>query len=205
MDFRFAYNATPQNISASKQGLPMYVCPSDYWRSSPTDQQGYGAADYAASIYVDLDPATGLRNPSLRVDGALTNQWNRMSDVTDGLSNTTLVVEDAGRDERMQPGNVYIDPVDGQKRRDWRWAEPDTAGIGVSKQINNNASPAGGPPSCPWTVNNCGVFEEIFSFHPGGANVLLGDGSVRFLKDSLNPALLRAVITARGREFVELP
>ena len=202
IDFRFNYNATPQNIAASQQADSVYVCPSDSWRPSPTDLEGYGCIDYPASIYVDLDPATGLRNPSLRVDGAITHQWNRMADVTDGLSNTAFVVEDAGRDDRIGPGNVYSDPVDGQHRRDWRWAEPDAAGIGISKQINNNASPAGGPPSCPWTVNNCGVFEEIFSFHPGGANVALGDGSVRFLKESLNPAVLRAIITPRGGEFV---
>ncbi|HUY90107.1 MAG TPA: DUF1559 domain-containing protein [Pirellulales bacterium] len=205
IDFRFNYNATPQNIAATKQAISEFVCPSEAWRASLVDKEGYGVSDYPASVYVDIDPVTGLRNKSLRADGALTNQWNRMADITDGLSNTTFVVEDAGRDDRIGPGNVYIDPVDGQHRRDWRWAEPDTAGIGISKQINNNASPAGGPPSCPWTVNNCGVFEEIFSFHPGGANVALGDGSVRFLKESLNPALLRAVITARGGEFVELP
>jgi prepilin-type N-terminal cleavage/methylation domain-containing protein/prepilin-type processing-associated H-X9-DG protein len=201
-DFRFAYNATPGNIAASKQAISVYVCPSDAWRPEATDQEGFGALDYAASIYADIDPSTGLRNKALRVDGALTHKWNRMRDILDGTSNTFFVVEDSGRDERMQPGNVYIDPVDGQKRRDWRWAEPDTAGIGISKVINNNKTPLGGPPSCPWTENNCGVFEEIFSFHPGGAQVLLGDGSVRFVSENLNTALLRALVTPRGGEVV---
>jgi prepilin-type N-terminal cleavage/methylation domain-containing protein len=201
-DFRFAYNATPQNIAASRQAISTYVCPSDSWRPSATDQQGYGCTDYAASFYVDIDPSTGLRNPALRANGVITHEWRRYADVTDGLSNTFLVVEDSGRDERVQPGNVYIDPVDGQRRRDWRWAEPDATGIGISKVINNNKTPPGGPPSCPWTVNNCGVFEEIFSFHVGGAQVLLGDGSVRFLSENLDLKTLRALVTPQNGEVV---
>lgn len=201
-NFGVAYNASPQNIAAAKQAIGLYVCPSNGWRPSATDQSGYGATDYAASFYVDIDPATGLRNKMLRVDGTITGHWRRFADVPDGLSNTSLVVEDSGRDERIQPGNVYVDPVDGQPRRDWRWAEPDASGIGVSKVINNNKSPAGGPASCPWTVNNCGPFEEIFSFHIGGAHMLLGDGSVRFLSENLDYRTLRALITTSGGEVV---
>lgn len=201
-DFRFAYNATPQNIAASKQAIASFVCPSDAWRPSAADQSGFGATDYAASFYVDIDPVTGLRNPALRVDGVITRDWRRFADVTDGLSQTVFAVEDSGRDERMQPGNIYVDPVDGQPRRDWRWAEPDASGIGISKVINNNKSPAGGPPGCLWTVNNCGLFEEIFSFHVGGAHVLLGDGGVRFLSENLGVPTLRALITLNGGEVV---
>ncbi len=201
-DFRFAYNATPQNIAASKQAIPVYTCPSEAYRGATVDSNGFGVADYAATLYTDIDPSTGQRNTALRVDGAITNQWNPISTVTDGLSNTFLVVEDAGRDQRIQVGNVYTDPIDGQKRRDWRWAEPDTSGIGLSKTINNNSTPMGGPPSCLWTVNNCGVFEEVFSFHTGGAHALLGDGSVRFLGENLNFRVLRALVTAKGGEVV---
>ena len=199
-NFGFAYNAIPQNITAAKQGITTFVCPSDAWRPSATDQDGFGATDYAASFYVDLDPATGLRNKFLRVDGVITRDWRRFADVTDGLSNTFFVVEDAGRDERLIPGNIYVDPVDGKMRRDWRWAEPDASGIGISKVINNNKTPQGGPVTCPWTVNNCGLFEEIFSFHVGGAHVLLGDGSVRFVSESLDYKTLRALVTPAGAE-----
>lgn len=201
-NFGVAYNALPQNIAAAKQGIGIFVCPSESWRSATIDQSGFGVTDYAASFYVDIDPATGLRNKALRVDGVITRSWRSLAAVTDGLSNTFLVVEDSGRDERIQPGNVYVDPVDGQNRRDWRWAEPDASGIGISKQINNNKSPMGGPSICPWTVNNCGVFEEIFSFHPGGAHVLMGDGSVRFIAESLDYKTLRALVTAAGSEPV---
>jgi prepilin-type N-terminal cleavage/methylation domain-containing protein len=201
-NFGAAYNAIPQNIAAAKQSISMFVCPSEAWRSSSTDKSGFGVTDYAASFYVDIDPATGLRNAMLRVDGVITRDWNRFAVVTDGLSNTTFVVEDTGRDERIQPGNIYVDPVDGQPRRDWRWAEPDASSIGISKVINNNKFPAGGPSSCPWTVNNCGLFEEIFSFHVAGAHVLMGDGSVRFLSENLDYRTLRALVTPSGAEVV---
>jgi prepilin-type processing-associated H-X9-DG protein len=40
------------------------------------------------------------------------------------------------------------------------------------------------------------------SYHPGGANVLLGDGSVRFIKDSIDLGVWRALGTCAGGEVV---
>ena len=203
MDLRFAYNATPQNILAAKQVVTAFVCPSNAWRPSPKDKDGFGCTDYGPIYYVDLDPITGLQNKALRMEGALVKGGSRLADITDGTSNTVLFGEDIGRDDRMQPNHVYLDPFDGQKRRFWRWAEADSA-FGVSKKINNNASPQGGPAICPWTVNNCGPFDEIFSQHPGGAHVSLADGSVQFLSESLVPATLRALVTRSGSETVQI-
>jgi prepilin-type N-terminal cleavage/methylation domain-containing protein/prepilin-type processing-associated H-X9-DG protein len=200
-DLSLAYNASSQNIAAAKQAIPAFVCPTKAWRMQPTDQQGFGCTDYGAIYYVDIDPVTGLQNKAIRAPGALVNGGSRIAEITDGTSNTIIVGEDNGRDERMQPNHVYIDPIDGQKRRIWRWAEPDCA-YGISKVINNNRTPRGGSASCTWDMNNCGPFEEIFSFHPGGANVLMGDGSCRFLNENLGAAPLRALITRDGGEAV---
>jgi prepilin-type processing-associated H-X9-DG protein len=38
--------------------------------------------------------------------------------------------------------------------------------------------------------------------HPGGANILLGDGSVKFVKDSTNLATWRALGTRNGGEVI---
>jgi prepilin-type N-terminal cleavage/methylation domain-containing protein/prepilin-type processing-associated H-X9-DG protein len=41
------------------------------------------------------------------------------------------------------------------------------------------------------------------SYHPGGVNALMGDGSVRFLKDSIQAATWRALGTVQGGEVVD--
>jgi prepilin-type processing-associated H-X9-DG protein len=100
-------------------------------------------------------------------------------------------------------------------RRFWRWGEQDS-GFGVSgdpylnltttgfKVINNNNSNAGGdgPNGCWATTNNCGTNDEIFAFHTGGANVVMGDGSVRFLRDSLNPVAVASMVSRGGGEVI---
>jgi len=40
------------------------------------------------------------------------------------------------------------------------------------------------------------------SYHPGGVNVLFGDGSVKFLKESINPASWRALGSIGGGEVI---
>ena len=90
-----------------------------------------------------------------------------------------------------------------------------TNGNYVGKVINQNASPIGGPPAatrvdlagntkglypagktgCPWTTQNCGANDEPFSFHPGGCQVVMLDGGVRFLSDELDPVTMRRLVT----------
>jgi prepilin-type processing-associated H-X9-DG protein len=40
------------------------------------------------------------------------------------------------------------------------------------------------------------------SYHPGGVNTLLGDGSVRFIKNSIDGMMWRALVTIAGGEVV---
>jgi prepilin-type processing-associated H-X9-DG protein len=47
-----------------------------------------------------------------------------------------------------------------------------------------------------WSVNNCGPNDEPFSFHGGGVNATMGDGSVRFIKDTVNAVTLKYSIGA---------
>ena len=49
---------------------------------------------------------------------------------------------------------------------------------------------------------NAGANDEIFSTHPGGANILFGDGRVQFVKDSTNPVVLRSLVTYQGKEVI---
>jgi prepilin-type N-terminal cleavage/methylation domain-containing protein/prepilin-type processing-associated H-X9-DG protein len=69
--------------------------------------------------------------------------------------------------------------------------------------VNQTAYPVGGnnpnvAGSCPWSQNNCGPNDELFSPHTGGCNVLFLDGHVSFLRDTVSGQTLRALITPAG-------
>ncbi len=192
--------------------------------------RGYGYTDYGPTCYTDIDPlgtntgfspATPFRNKAARTNGFLKQGATRIAEVTDGTSNTIAIGEDAGRDERFTSPYTEIDAVAGGDprgagpaggasiaRRYWRWADPDNA-FGVSGAPNNKARPMNevgpyGPTPGPLGTkgNNAGANDELFSFHSGGVNVLMGDGSVRFIKDSVNVITLRGLITAAGGEVL---
>jgi prepilin-type N-terminal cleavage/methylation domain-containing protein/prepilin-type processing-associated H-X9-DG protein len=102
----------------------------------------------------------------------------------------------------------------GVKRATWRWADPDAGGSGISgppgltapatgtyqgKFINQNNYPIGGygaaTSNTSWCKNNVGNNDEPFSFHPGGCNAVLVDGSVRFMEEKLDSITLRRMVT----------
>jgi prepilin-type processing-associated H-X9-DG protein len=43
------------------------------------------------------------------------------------------------------------------------------------------------------------------SFHHGGSNFLMGDGSAKFLLETIDLALYKALATCKGREPVQVP
>ena len=198
-DLNFAYNATPGNQAAAKVAIPFLTCPSNPLRPEPLDPSGYGCTDYGPVYYTDIDPVTGDRNKFTRVDGGLKLGGTTVAEIPDGTSNTIAIAEDVGRNPTMQM--PYPDPLGGL-RQIHRWAEPDCA-FGISKGVNNSRTPFGGPPECPWVVNNCGPHEEIFSFHPGGAQVVFADGHVGLLKESIDPRSLRKLVTRAGGEVLD--
>jgi prepilin-type N-terminal cleavage/methylation domain-containing protein/prepilin-type processing-associated H-X9-DG protein len=196
-----------------------------------TAGSGYGYTDYGATAYTDIDPngigayptptATPFRNKGSRVNGLLKQGFTRIAEVTDGTSNTIAIGEDAGRDERFISPYTEIDATaggdnrgqgpagaPGAARRYWRWADPDNA-YGVSGQPNNKWRPMN--EQTPWQApkgalgtggNNAGANDELFSYHPGGVNLLFGDGSVRFLKETVSVKTLRALVTPNGGEVI---
>jgi prepilin-type N-terminal cleavage/methylation domain-containing protein/prepilin-type processing-associated H-X9-DG protein len=182
--------------------------PTNYYQT-----YGAGASDVSPSKCYQLKPSSDpiMLNIDLTFGGAT------ITSITDGTSNSILVYEDTGRNQKMHaddPGyaasgasgfapNSYLDPVDGRGRRHWRWAEPDNTS-GCSKVMNNNANPTNGPSTCPWTYHDCGPNNEWFSFHPGGANAVLADGSVRFFRDSIPLRTVYSLGTRDGGEVINL-
>ena len=51
-------------------------------------------------------------------------------------------------------------------------------------------------------VVNCNNDDEIYSFHPGGANVLCADGSVHFLNANTPIQVIANLITRAGGETI---
>jgi prepilin-type N-terminal cleavage/methylation domain-containing protein/prepilin-type processing-associated H-X9-DG protein len=216
MNLNYYYNdvAWPGNQQAAQTVIKTYICPSNALGGT-TDSEGYGVTDYGATVYTDIDPVTGLRNKATRVNGALhvtpgqPLRGTRIAEITDGTSNTIAIAEDVGRNETYVA--AYHDPYDGQLRRFWRWAEPDSA-YGVSgdptfktlRAINNNSYPVGGnSATCIWAPkNNCGNNDEIFSFHTGGAQSVFCDGHVQFLRESIDPRVVRMLVSSQGGENI---
>jgi len=228
---KFAYNdkRAPNNQIAAKNKIAVFLCPSN--PVDEADPLGYGQVDYMPTVYTDIDPDTGVRNKtvaSIRMDGALALGQVKLAKVKDGTSHTIAIAEDVGRQhENLKPfmksnypdpvnaaGNNADPPTPSGNRCINRWAEPDN-GNGVSgpknsvigalqSVINNNAVPEGGPADCPWTDNNCGPNDEIFSFHPSVALSLFVDGSVHGLSDDMDAKVLRKLVT-RGEGTVTDP
>jgi hypothetical protein len=62
----------------------------------------------------------------------------------------------------------------------------------------------------PWTKPDDLVFDQRFtgkgnfsSAHPAGWQVLMGDGTCRFISDRVEPRILRALMTIAGKEIVD--
>ena len=64
---------------------------------------------------------------------------------------------------------------------------------GMDLDLNGRNEEDGGPTFAAITAR---------SYHPGGVNALLGDGSVRFVKNSIAGATWRALGTVAGGEVV---
>jgi prepilin-type N-terminal cleavage/methylation domain-containing protein/prepilin-type processing-associated H-X9-DG protein len=114
--------------------------------------------------------------------------------ITDGSSNTLMVVEDSARplfySNKGFLGNGPVSQGGGA------WADP------FGYLVMNGSDPFGSgliPGSC---AVNCTSDNEMFSFHTGGMNVVMGDGSVRFVRASITLDQAAALISKAGGEVI---
>jgi len=182
----------------------MFICPSD-----PRGLQVYpgassGIADQALTCYLGNSGTTATS-----FDGVLyQNSAIRLTDITDGTSNTFLVGE--------RPANSNLEfgwwfaayGYDGRGNADCVMTSNDVAisnyfianySSGANKPCNGTAAQKIGlQPGDP----NIGCdAAHYWSFHPGGAMFLFGDGSVRMISYSSN-SVIPALSTRSGGEVV---
>ncbi len=204
-----AYRATqydyvnPPHIGLSTV-VKVYTCPADGRLGSPiTDDKGYTAA-YGSFMGVagGRTQANGALEPQQQ--GAMRAQQGvRITEITDGSSNTVLIGErpPAGR---FLSGNWYTITIPDPALEN----DPAYAGTGISYLpvfVTGNAGSCRGPFQFgPGRVENPCDSQHFWSLHPGGANFLFADGSVRFLAYSARD-VLPALATRAGGEVVALP
>ncbi len=129
------------------------------------------------------------------------NTVNRVRDATDGLSKTVLLAECAGREDVYRGRTFFaVDYTGGSgqkiRARGGAWATTDNPFM-IGSVLPWDAS--FGPIPTPPAINSSNEWGHgFYAFHPTGANVAMGDGSVRFLDDSTPLRLLCDMVTRAG-------
>lgn len=215
-----AYNGAPQNRGPMKNELaldplPAYLCPSSpvkkMMTSAPhnvnTPEIVNGQVPHTTHYYgimgpKGVNPATGQQYPwqnsgphgGFASDGIFMRDTVNpnpkdgpepgiaMADVIDGTSTTLMVGEIS-----------WYNNVTGTRYRTWvRGCDNAPVCSGARNVVNSINSPS------------IAIFNDIAfgSMHPGGANFVLGDGSVRYIGDTINLGAYRSLASRSGSEVV---
>jgi prepilin-type N-terminal cleavage/methylation domain-containing protein/prepilin-type processing-associated H-X9-DG protein len=218
----------PVNQSTIMTQISLYNCPSapirpgfEYTilvsysdRNTSTPTLGprtfyYGATtDYTNVGGIGTNLNKSLPQPIMNPtsSGILMASAVSLAAITDGLSNTILVTECAGRPRLYQRGMLI---PDGTTPKTWSGSSTHpfpTGGVWASHSkgfLIDGALPNGYTNSTPGTAPvNSSNDNEVYAFHPGGAHVLMADGSVRMVAESMSLQLLSAMATRAGGEVV---
>jgi prepilin-type N-terminal cleavage/methylation domain-containing protein/prepilin-type processing-associated H-X9-DG protein len=180
------------------------LSPRDFFYGATTDYTNVGGIGTALNN--SLPTASKLADPLN--SGILKAEAVRLAEVTDGLANTILVAECAGRPLLYQRGKLV---PDGATPKTWSGSASvtrpfPTGGVWSSHSkgfLIDGAQPNGFTNTVPGTCSvNCSNDNEIYAFHPGGANALFADGSVRLLEGSTSLQVLIALASRNGNEVV---
>jgi prepilin-type N-terminal cleavage/methylation domain-containing protein len=223
---------SPENQPVVTARLKVYLCPSVpsgerlgpvktsggfTWQEYSGDyapQSGFrrelAVAGYADFIAGDYDgnpsppsdvigeggPYRGVFETCGQFAGFIDNAFSANA-IRDGLSNTVFLTEDAGRPLSYVKGGLPhpTNPTGGANGLDGAgWASRGmNYGIDGSSLDGLTAGPC---------FMNCNNRDEHFSFHTGGGVHLFGDGSVRFVRDTLSTKVMAAMTTRIGGEVL---
>ncbi|HLA85791.1 MAG TPA: DUF1559 domain-containing protein [Thermoguttaceae bacterium] len=213
LDFAKNFNSSP-NIEQAQKAADAYRCPSfsgddgETWTITPgsIDEMSIGTysgvsgadppAGTTGSPYDYLYPSSGHCGPYYFNGMLYPRSAVSIRDVTDGTAHTLLVGERAFELRSWMRGDYY----DGT---------PTRPSVVCSASAKNVTRPINGKPG-RWIYDpKFGTRNILFndcyfgSEHPGGANFARVDGSVSFLEETIDFALLKALATRDGGEVID--
>ena len=213
------------NAAASRATVPTFLCPSDPAAPSADwpGQNNYYASQGAQFLCDLTESQPSTIAPNERPDGPLYYLSKvKMTDITDGTSTTAVFSEklrgtgspDPRADMKVMPNQSTLDGA----YNTCRALNPLTATPLTSKQGSswvmgemccttyNHVSPPN-TTTCagtgfPGDMSNMAMVVPPSSYHPGGVMVTFGDGSVRFVANTVSLKNWRAMGTIRGGEII---
>ncbi len=226
-----SYNQTvnwsdPLNLPYTGVQIKTFQCPSTPVApldgapdTTPAWIAQLGNSDYAGfyGVHASLGSAGRVDAQSVGTNNGAISKVSklRFADFTDGLSNTLQATESAGRPNLYRKG-ILVAPASTTSRvNGGGWCRPaseipflygsndaGTSGPGPLAINGTNGIDyiqAGGPASPVFGTDGTG---QVYSFHSGGVNSLMADGSVRFLSASTNIRALARLVTRNGSEVI---
>ncbi len=229
------------NVPFTSRPLSVFVCPSspgsasDRWDGDPQPPATFSnlvaVTDYSPVIGVDQrldqagllirpDPATPLGLAQLT--GMLPKNGSpKLADVLDGLSNTIMYGESAGRPAVYRGKNhVRVGDITTARVNGGGWCRPASDFSVDGSSLDGKTFPGPCAINCtngqdvfpissggatPYTYYGTEGTSEAYAFHPGGANFTMGDGSVRFIADTIPISIFAGLVTRAGSENVRVP
>ena len=192
------------NLSVVMENLPLVLCPADAGAWLPANRVDAGSPHklgltcYAANIGdhhngglgVGHSPGWGNQGSSATPDivrqstrGVISRYgWSaRFAEITDGLSHTILAGE-------------VVPEWDGLQ--DWGHQNLATTAFPINYRNEDWASGR-------FVSGRDWAYQALYrSFHPGGANFALCDGSVKYIGDNINHAAFRGMASRAGEEAI---
>jgi prepilin-type N-terminal cleavage/methylation domain-containing protein/prepilin-type processing-associated H-X9-DG protein len=211
----------PENLTATQTVVTVFLCPSDPNNRRVLDPQ-YRPANYVGTVGTGVPDSGNFLDPW--PDGVcFVSSAVRLADVTDGLSQTTVMSESlvgSGQNTAAggqgdirrqylhlgteQPPRTIPTPANCAMGSSFPWRGDRNYGWAVGRLdtalYNHFLRPNDQQPDCYHT--HVRGWKAARSEHAGGVNVLLGDGHVQFVKDTVSLPIWRALATRSGGEVV---